>query len=117
VLDILGTAESDAERDRSTLTSEALERRRSATLRARSAAILSYRGSSAILGFCISALSYITPETIASGVLAKVNAAFKPHAGEVGCLAPLSGVRQFPATGFNDKKHIEEMKVPTPKRA
>src|SRR5580692_6017975 len=57
----------------------------------------------------------ITPETIASGVLAKVDAArLKPLAGEVRYLAPISGIRQIPATGFNYKKHIEEMKVPTP---
>jgi 2,4-didehydro-3-deoxy-L-rhamnonate hydrolase len=57
----------------------------------------------------------ITPETIASGVLAKVDAArLKPLAGDVRYLAPISGVRQIPATGFNYKKHIEEMKVPTP---
>src|SRR6202050_5646339 len=57
----------------------------------------------------------ITPETIASGVLAKVDAArLKPLAGDVRYLAPISGIRQIPATGFNYKKHIEEMKVPTP---
>jgi 2,4-didehydro-3-deoxy-L-rhamnonate hydrolase len=57
----------------------------------------------------------ITPETIASGVLNKVSAAsLKPLAGEVHYLAPISGIRQIPATGFNYKKHIEEMKVPAP---
>jgi 2,4-diketo-3-deoxy-L-fuconate hydrolase len=57
----------------------------------------------------------ITPETIASGVLTKVNAAaLKPLAGEVRYLAPISGIRQIPATGYNYKKHIEEMKVPMP---
>jgi 2,4-didehydro-3-deoxy-L-rhamnonate hydrolase len=57
----------------------------------------------------------ITPETIASGVLTKVNAAaLKPIAGDARYLAPISGTRQIPATGFNYKKHIEEMKVPTP---
>ena len=62
-----------------------------------------------------SLVSDITPETIASGVLTKVNAApLKPLAGEVRYLAPISGTRQIPATGFNYKKHIEEMKVPTP---
>jgi 2-keto-4-pentenoate hydratase/2-oxohepta-3-ene-1,7-dioic acid hydratase in catechol pathway len=60
-------------------------------------------------------VSDITPETIASGVLTKVNAApLKPLTGEVHYLAPISGIRQIPATGFNYKKHIEEMKVPTP---
>jgi 2,4-diketo-3-deoxy-L-fuconate hydrolase len=62
-----------------------------------------------------SLVSDITPETIASGVLTKVNAApLKPLAGEVRYLAPISDIRQIPATGFNYKKHIEEMKVPTP---
>jgi 2,4-didehydro-3-deoxy-L-rhamnonate hydrolase len=57
----------------------------------------------------------ITPETIASGVLTRVDAtALKPIAGDVTYLAPIEGVRQIPATGFNYKKHIEEMKVPTP---
>jgi 2,4-didehydro-3-deoxy-L-rhamnonate hydrolase len=60
-------------------------------------------------------VSDITPETIATGVLTKVNAApLKSLAGEVRYLAPISGIRQIPATGFNYKKHIEEMKVPTP---
>jgi len=62
-----------------------------------------------------SLVSDITPETIASGVLTNVNAALlKPLAGQVRYLAPISGIRQIPATGFNYKKHIEEMKVPTP---
>jgi hypothetical protein len=62
-----------------------------------------------------SLVSDITPETIASGVLTRVNAAaLKPLAGEVRYLAPISGVGQISATGFNYKKHIEEMKVPTP---
>lgn len=60
-------------------------------------------------------VSDITPETIARGVLSKVNSSiFKPVAGEVHYLAPIQGIRQIPATGFNYKKHIEEMKVPTP---
>src|SRR5580658_2381819 len=62
-----------------------------------------------------SLISDITPETIASGVLTKVNAAsLKPLAGEVHYLAPISGIHQIPATGYNYKKHIEEMKVPAP---
>jgi len=57
----------------------------------------------------------ITTETIASGVLTEVNTTtLKPLAGEVRYLAPIHGIRQIPATGFNYKKHIEEMKVPTP---
>lgn len=57
----------------------------------------------------------ITPETIASGVLNEVNTStLKPLAGEVRYLAPIHGIRQIPATGYNYKKHIEERKVPTP---
>ncbi len=60
-------------------------------------------------------ISDITPETIASGVLGEVNAtALKPLTGDVRYLAPIHGIRQVPATGFNYKKHIEEMKVPSP---
>jgi 2,4-didehydro-3-deoxy-L-rhamnonate hydrolase len=57
----------------------------------------------------------ITPETIASGALNKVQAAvLKPLEGEVRYLAPITGIQQNPATGFNYKKHIQEMQVPTP---
>jgi 2,4-didehydro-3-deoxy-L-rhamnonate hydrolase len=60
-------------------------------------------------------ISDITPETIASGVLTEVNTVtLKPLAGEVRYLAPIHGIRQIPATGFNYKKHIQEMKVPAP---
>ncbi len=57
----------------------------------------------------------ITPDTIASGALSKVNSgALQPITGEVQYLSPIQGIRQIPATGFNYKKHIQEMKVPTP---
>jgi len=60
-------------------------------------------------------ISDITPETIASGVLANVStASLKPVVGEVRYLNPIHGIRQIPATGFNYKKHIEELKVPVP---
>jgi 2,4-didehydro-3-deoxy-L-rhamnonate hydrolase len=60
-------------------------------------------------------ISDITPETIASGVMKEINiAGLKPLTGEVRYLAPINGVRQVPATGFNYKKHIEELKVPVP---
>jgi 2,4-didehydro-3-deoxy-L-rhamnonate hydrolase len=60
-------------------------------------------------------VSDITPDTIGSGVLAQVNlAVLKPIAGDVTYLTPIQGIRQIPATGFNYKKHIEELKVPTP---
>ena len=57
----------------------------------------------------------ITPETIASGLLHEFDVAtLKALTGEVQYLAPIRGVRQLPATGFNYKKHIQELKVPTP---
>lgn len=57
----------------------------------------------------------ITPETIASGVLTKLNVGtLKPIMGDVDYLAPINGLRQIPATGFNYKKHIEELHVPVP---
>ncbi len=60
-------------------------------------------------------VSDISPDTIASGVLAAVNpSGLQVLAGEVRYLAPIQGIRQIPATGFNYRKHIEEMKVPTP---
>ena len=60
-------------------------------------------------------LADITPETIAGGILAQVDTApLKALQGDVVYLAPIEGIRQLPATGFNYKKHIEEMKVPVP---
>jgi 2,4-didehydro-3-deoxy-L-rhamnonate hydrolase len=60
-------------------------------------------------------ISDITPETLASGVLTEVNTApLKPLVGDLSYLAPIHGIRQIPATGFNYKKHIEEMKIPVP---
>jgi 2,4-didehydro-3-deoxy-L-rhamnonate hydrolase len=60
-------------------------------------------------------VSDITPEAIATGRLNKVDTAvLRPLAGELRYLAPINGVRQIPATGFNYKKHIQEMKVPVP---
>ena len=57
----------------------------------------------------------ITPETIGGGKLGEFDtASLKPVVGEVTYLAPINGVRQVPATGFNYKKHIQELKVPTP---
>lgn len=57
----------------------------------------------------------ITPKTIASGILAEVDPApLKPLQGEVLYLEPIQRIRQIPATGFNFKKHIEEIKVPVP---
>jgi 2,4-didehydro-3-deoxy-L-rhamnonate hydrolase len=60
-------------------------------------------------------VSDITPDTIGSGVLAQVNVAvLKPIAGDVTYLAPIQGTRQIPTTGFNYRKHIEELKVAAP---
>jgi 2,4-didehydro-3-deoxy-L-rhamnonate hydrolase len=56
-----------------------------------------------------SLISDITPETIASGVLTEVNTTtLKPLAGEVRYLAPIHGIQQIPATGFNCKRHAED---------
>ncbi|MBB6144492.1 2-keto-4-pentenoate hydratase/2-oxohepta-3-ene-1,7-dioic acid hydratase in catechol pathway [Silvibacterium bohemicum] len=60
-------------------------------------------------------VSDITPETIASGSLTKIEAGeLKELSGEVTYLEPIAGIRQVAATGFNYKKHIEELKVPAP---
>jgi 2,4-didehydro-3-deoxy-L-rhamnonate hydrolase len=57
----------------------------------------------------------ITSDTIGSGVLEQVNTAvLKPIKGDLTYLAPIQGIRQIPATGYNYKKHIEEMKVAMP---
>jgi 2,4-diketo-3-deoxy-L-fuconate hydrolase len=57
----------------------------------------------------------ITPETIVGRKLSEFDTtSLKPLTGEVAYLAPINGVRQVPATGFNYKKHIQELKVPTP---
>jgi 2,4-didehydro-3-deoxy-L-rhamnonate hydrolase len=58
----------------------------------------------------------ITSETIASGALSEVASDhLSPITSEFSFLAPITGVRQIAATGFNYKKHIEEfhMKPPT----
>jgi 5-carboxymethyl-2-hydroxymuconate isomerase len=57
----------------------------------------------------------ITPDAIASGVLNHVDtSALKPLQGEFTYLAPIEGVRQIAATGFNYRKHIEEFKMKPP---
>jgi 2,4-didehydro-3-deoxy-L-rhamnonate hydrolase len=61
-------------------------------------------------------ISDITPETIGGDALLKVDTTrLSPIAGEFTYLAPIDGIRQIAATGFNYKKHIEEfhMKPPT----
>ena len=62
-----------------------------------------------------SVVSDITPDAIVSGVLANVDTAgLSVIHGEFTYLAPINGVRQIAATGFNYKKHIEEFKMTPP---
>lgn len=57
----------------------------------------------------------ITPDTIASGLLTKVDTAALPRLqGRFTYESPIAGIRQIVATGFNYKQHIAEMHVPTP---
>ena len=57
----------------------------------------------------------ITPAAIASGALTKVETArLVPLRGDFTYLAPIEGIRQVAATGFNYKKHIEEFKMTPP---
>lgn len=61
-------------------------------------------------------VSDITPDAIAGGALARVDTgALTPVNGDFTYLAPIEGVRQVAATGFNYKKHIEEFKMKPPK--
>jgi 2,4-didehydro-3-deoxy-L-rhamnonate hydrolase len=58
----------------------------------------------------------ITADVLAGGALTNVDTSrLSPLAGEFTYLAPIEGIRQIAATGFNYKKHIEEfhMKPPT----
>lgn len=57
----------------------------------------------------------ITAAAIADGALANVDiAGLSPISGEFTYLAPIEGIRQIAATGFNYKKHIEEFKMKPP---
>jgi 2,4-didehydro-3-deoxy-L-rhamnonate hydrolase len=57
----------------------------------------------------------ITPEAIAKGVFNEVDPTeLNPLDGEPTYLAPISGIRQISATGFNYRKHIEEFKMTPP---
>lgn len=60
-------------------------------------------------------VSDITPDAIAGGALANVDTA---RLGSIGgsftYLAPIEGIRQIAATGFNYRKHIEEFKMKPP---
>ncbi|MEJ0050703.1 MAG: fumarylacetoacetate hydrolase family protein [Methylovirgula sp.] len=60
-------------------------------------------------------VSDITPDAIAGGALSNVDTSrLSPINGDFTYLAPISGIRQIAATGFNYKKHIEEFKMKTP---
>jgi hypothetical protein len=60
-------------------------------------------------------VSDITPDAIASGALKAVDiAGLSPVRGPFNYLAPINGLRQISATGFNYKKHIEEFKMKPP---
>ncbi len=57
----------------------------------------------------------ITPDAIASGALTVVDTTgLSSLRGSFRYLAPIRGVRQIAATGFNYKKHIEEFKMKPP---
>jgi 5-carboxymethyl-2-hydroxymuconate isomerase len=57
----------------------------------------------------------ITPDVIASGALTAVSVnGLSQVRGPRRYLAPINGVRQIAATGFNYKKHIEEFKMNPP---
>jgi 2,4-didehydro-3-deoxy-L-rhamnonate hydrolase len=60
-------------------------------------------------------VSDISPDAIASGALTAVDTSrLSPIAGDFTYLAPIVGLRQIAATGFNYKKHIEEFKMKPP---
>lgn len=60
-------------------------------------------------------VSDITPDAIASGALANIDtASLSSITEDFTYLAPIAGVRQIAATGFNYKKHIEEFKMTPP---
>jgi 2,4-didehydro-3-deoxy-L-rhamnonate hydrolase len=62
-----------------------------------------------------SIVSDITPDAIASGALTAVDATgLSPVRGPFSYVAPVNGVRQIAAAGFNYKKHIEEFKMKPP---
>jgi 2,4-didehydro-3-deoxy-L-rhamnonate hydrolase len=57
----------------------------------------------------------ITPDAISNGVLNEVDTSrLNALDGEPTYLAPINGIRQIAATGFNYRKHIEEFKMTPP---
>src|ERR1700761_3176169 len=60
-------------------------------------------------------VSDISADAIAGGVLIDVDTSrLSPISGDFTYLAPINGIRQIAATGFNYKKHIEEFKMKPP---
>jgi 2,4-didehydro-3-deoxy-L-rhamnonate hydrolase len=60
-------------------------------------------------------VSDITRDAIAGGALSKVDTSrLAPISDAFTYLAPITGIRQVAATGFNYKKHIEEFKMKPP---
>lgn len=60
-------------------------------------------------------VSDITPDAITSGALARVDTSgLSPVTGKFVYVAPIKGVRQVAATGFNYRKHIAEFKMKPP---
>src|ERR1700744_3530611 len=60
-------------------------------------------------------VSDITADVLAGGALNDVDVSrLSPLAGEFTYLAPIEGIRQIAATGFNYKKHIEEFHMNPP---
>ena len=60
-------------------------------------------------------VSDVSADAIADGVLVDVDTSrLSPVGGHFTYLAPIAGVRQVAATGFNYKKHIEEFKMKPP---
>jgi 2,4-didehydro-3-deoxy-L-rhamnonate hydrolase len=60
-------------------------------------------------------VSDINPDAIAGGALIAVDTSrLSPIVGDITYLAPINGIRQIAATGFNYKKHIEEFKMKPP---
>jgi 2,4-diketo-3-deoxy-L-fuconate hydrolase len=60
-------------------------------------------------------VSDITPYAIAGGALSKVDTSrLAPITDVFTYLAPIAGIRQVAATGFNYKKHIKEFKMKPP---
>ncbi|MFK4651137.1 2,4-diketo-3-deoxy-L-fuconate hydrolase [Bradyrhizobium japonicum] len=60
-------------------------------------------------------ISDITPDAIASNGLANIDIArLSPVSGKFSYLAPIEGIRQVAATGFNYRKHIAEFHMKPP---